>query len=364
MVYNGRLGSDVRSYILYLATETKVPVAEIARKCKVSRPTVYRIKKQFENGAKHGQKVLNKGGRPRKISQRQRRILVRKLHSLRREVGSFSTNRLMDRAGLSVSEMSTRTVRRTLHQMGYHFLQARKKGILTEKDRLKRRRFAKDAIKEHGREVWTEKIAFYLDGVSFYYKRNPADQARAPSGRIWRKRNEGLSLYCTAKGSKEGSGGKLVKLIVAISHEKGVVACQQYEHLDAKYFNYFVEQNFREMFRKAGKGRSKLWVQDGDPRQNCALVKRTLNRMRTNLVSIPPRSPDINPIENIFHLVKKSLRDEAILKNITKESYEDFSARVIDTVTNFPASIIDKTIESMNHRLELISQTKGDRTKY
>lgn len=85
--------------------------------------------------------------------------------------------------------------------------------------------------------------------------------------------------------------------------------------------------------------------------------------MRAKLVSIPPRSPDINPIENIFHLVRKSLREQAILKNINKETYGEFSARVIETITNFPSVIIDKTIESINRRLELISQTKGNRTK-
>lgn len=362
MVFKGRISSDIRSYIFFLATEAKMPLAQIARKCNVSRPTVYRIKKQFENGKKRQR--INKGGRPRKISPRQRRVLARKLHTLRREFGSFSSKRLMERAGIHPRDVSNRTVRRSLQQMGYQFLQARKKGILTEKDRLKRRRFAKDITKTHGSDMWTNKIAFYLDGVSFYYKGNPADQARAPSARIWRRRSEGLSLYCTAKGSKEGSGGKLVKLIVAISYGKGVIACQQYDHLDGPYFNSFVEQNFKDMFRKAEKGRSKLWIQDGDPSQNCALVKRTLNRMRAKLISIPPRSPDINPIENIFHLVKKSLHEEAIKKSITKESYQEFSARVINTVTNFPLSIIDKTIGSINRRLELICKTKGDRTKY
>ena len=28
--------------------------------------------------------------------------------------------------------------------------------------------------------VWKDSVAFYLDGVSFVYKTNPMDQARAP----------------------------------------------------------------------------------------------------------------------------------------------------------------------------------------
>ena len=49
-------------------------------------------------------------------------------------------------------------------------------------------------------DVWMEKIAF-LDGVSFTHKTNPADKAKAPKGRTWRKANERLNKGCTAKGS-------------------------------------------------------------------------------------------------------------------------------------------------------------------
>ena len=77
----------VISHILYLATETNVLLASITRKCNVFRPTVYRIKKRFENGAKR-QKV-NKGDRPRKISQRQRRVLVGNLHVSAADAGIF-----------------------------------------------------------------------------------------------------------------------------------------------------------------------------------------------------------------------------------------------------------------------------------
>ena len=61
------------------------------------------------------------------------------------------------------------------------------------------------------------------------------------------------------------------------------------------------------------------------------------------LLPIPPRSPDINPVENFFHLVKLQLKRQAIELNITKETYEEFSARVIRTILDFPA-------QTINHR--------------
>ena len=54
-------------------------------------------------------------------------------------------------------------------------------------------------------------------------------------------------------------------MMVAITHEAGVVLCDQYEKLDGQYFKSLVLKEFRRMFKKAKKGRSRLWLQDGDP---------------------------------------------------------------------------------------------------
>ena len=90
----------------------------------------------------------------------------------------------------------------------------------TLKERLK---FAKHTRKDYSKDVWKDDVAVYLDCVNFWYKRNPADQASAPHGRIWRKKCEGLMWGCTAKGGKVGSGGKVVKVVVAISYGKGAI---------------------------------------------------------------------------------------------------------------------------------------------
>ena len=37
-----------------------------------------------------------------------------------------------------------------------------------------------------------------------------------------------------------------------------------------------------------------------------------MSEVNANLLSIPPRSPDINPIENLFYLVRKELDEQVI----------------------------------------------------
>ena len=82
------------------------------------------------------------------------------------------------------------------------------------------------------------------------------------------------------------------------------------------------------------------------------------------MVPIPPRSPDLNPIENIFHLVKKKIEKDAIKQGLEKSSFSDFKTRVIETFYTFDTKVIDKTIASMPQRLYEIVKSKGCRTRY
>ena len=114
----------------------------------------------------------------------------------------------MEACRLYTGQVSNGTVRRVLNKYGFGYRQRCKKGVLSLNDIVCRYRFAKTIRKERSRDVWTSKVNFYLDGVSFYDKRNPAGQAKAPQGRIWRTKKEGLAEGCTAKGKKRGQWWK------------------------------------------------------------------------------------------------------------------------------------------------------------
>ncbi|CAB4019398.1 Hypothetical predicted protein [Paramuricea clavata] len=90
----------------------------------------------------------------------------------------------------------------------------------------------------------------------------------------------------------------------------------------------------------------------------------SLGQVEAEMLKIPARSPDINPIENIFHLVKSQLNKQAVTENITSESYEQFQTRVLQVLRTFPIDIIDKTIDSMSKRINKLISSKGYKTKY
>ena len=107
----------------------------------------------------------------------------------------------------------------------------------------------------------------------------------------------------------------------------------------------------------------RLWLQVGDPSQSSAMARAAMDRANCELLQKPPRSPDLNPIENIFKLVSNALRMQAIRSQIMKETHEIFKYRVISTIQSLPVEAINNTIDSMPNRVEEIIKRKGQRLR-
>lgn len=137
-----------------------------------------------------------------------------------------------------------------------------------------------------------------------------------------------------------------------------------YEKLNGAQFAKFIDDNFEQMFVDADKGAKRLWIQDGDPSQNSALANAAMKRVHCELIKIPARSPDLNPIENIFKLVSDQLRKQALELQIQREAYEQFQNRVITTVKSLPITTINNIIGSMSSRVKQIIARKGQRLRY
>ena len=138
----------------------------------------------------------------------------------------------MDVAGICREYVSIDTLIRFLKSEGINYYNARQKGILSAEDRQKRVQYCKNVKTEHPANIWTDGIAFYLDGVNFVHKTNPKEQGSAPTKKVWRKRSEGLRPGCVAKGRKAGTGANIVRFMVAVAYGKGVIVCEEYEKLN------------------------------------------------------------------------------------------------------------------------------------
>ena len=280
---SGRVSPRLSAYIYLMHNKIGVPIRQLARDIpEYSLTTIFRhAKKNLHNMSippkdnDHSMsvpKIIKRGrGRPRKVTDRDERNIIRVLKKLREKDGACTSKKVQVEAGLK--HISNRTVRDVLNRNGYSYLQARRKGLMSKQDLQRRTKYARKMIREHSDNVWKQDICFYLDGSSFIHKTNPADQARAPMAKVWRKKNEGLKRGCTAKGKKAGSGGNAAHFMVCISYGKGVCFIEQYEKLTGTYFAGFVKRNFREIFQSSCNPNGNGFLQDGDPSQNSKAAK-------------------------------------------------------------------------------------------
>jgi len=282
--------------------ENKYSIREIATKANISKSTVARYLKQWDQPRRNVKKRANMG-RPKILNARDVRRLRRSIAILRKCNANFTVKELIRFSGLEYASASYSTFYREILRAGFKFLNSRKKGVLSDCDCKKRFKFALKCRKilKRNPDLFHSNISFYLDGVSFVFKRKPKHDASVPKGKIWRKRSEGLRL--TSKGSKNLPGGKRLHFLVAISFNRGVVLAKDYDRMSGTYFSDFVRTDLIQLFNPAA--RQKWFVMDNDPSQRSKAARNAITNAGATLFEIPPRSPDLNPIENLFHIVKK-----------------------------------------------------------
>lgn len=357
-----KIPPDVSVYLRYLFQDLHLKgKALLDRFPQYSKASIYRHAKKPIGETPEDKRHKNIG-RPSLLSERDKRTIIREIPRIKADHGSYTVKRVLLETGMQ-DKVSRRTGGRFLNKQGLHFLHTRKKGVMTRQDMRKRVRFARK-VNRVNPTIWTEGISFYLDGVGFVHKTNPRDEAISPRGMAYRRKCEGLDHGHTSKGKKEGVNGRVAKYIVCISYSKGVICCEPYEKMTGAYFKSFIEDHFDGIFAKSNAPHVRRFLQDGDPSQNSQVCRLALDEMGITMFPIPPRSPDVNPIENLFNNVKDTLAKDAIRLNIVKETYEEFCDRVEDTLINYDKKLIDDTILSMNKRMGLIIKGQGKRLKY
>ena len=296
MVFKGIIDSVTRARAYYLCRVKGLSVRTVASMCKISVASVYRIAHEKTYKRRTSEET-------RRVKWPRQRRLIRCITVLKKREGNFTCKAIMDEAGIQRKDVSVRKVSRFLNSQNYCYLQTRKKGSWQRKTTSKGLSLQSTRKRTTASKFGQRELPF----TGFTYKRNPLDQARAPKARVWRKKSKGLAPGCIAKGHKEGTGGKVLRLIVAnIFYNKGVICCEPYEKMKyGRYFAAFIDNHFDRLFAAADKGCTRMFLQDGDPSQNSASARAAMQRTNSTLIKLYRRSPDLAVIENVFPMVSR-----------------------------------------------------------
>jgi transposase len=107
-------------------------------------------------------------------------------------------------------------------------------------------------------------------------------------------------------------------------------------------------------------GENHTFMQDGAPCHTAKSVTAFLDRQNIPLLKWPGNSPDMNPIENIWELVKRRVSTDLIT---TKQQLIE---KLIAVWCRDPEvkTLAAKCIESMPRRVKALLKAKGGSTKY
>jgi hypothetical protein len=105
-------------------------------------------------------------------------------------------------------------------------------------------------------------------------------------------------------------------------------------------------------------GRDWRLQQDNDPKHTSRVAKQFLTENGVDVVDWPSNSPDLNPIENIWQVIKNKVEKRMPwdANELTQFLTEEWEAIPQETVNNM--------VMSMEKRCDLVLQHNGDRIPY
>ncbi|KAJ3509185.1 hypothetical protein NLJ89_g5358 [Agrocybe chaxingu] len=291
-----------------------------------------------------------RSGRPSKLNDYDIRQLIREVRKYRRTPLTQITNQL-------ATEVSVSTVRRTLAAEGYHRRVARKVPYLSPFHKCQRLAWAR--IHRTFRPAdW--KCTMFSDECYVYLGDN--------HGRIYvtRRPDEWLLEECLVPTFKqstvrvmvwgcimEGRKGPLVVLEYPGGKGGGLNSNRYREQvLEPVLLNFYHLMNQER--------RVVRFQQDGAPSHRSKATKKWFADHGIPLAPHPSSSPDLNPIEPIWHVLKTILRR---LEH-PPTTVETLRAAVFRAWEEIPLETINRHIGNMGHRVEAVLAARGGHTRF
>lgn len=320
-----------------------------AKLVNVTRVTARKWLKRFIQGGRNPFEDAPRSGRPRAITKEQEKQLVRLVAN--RKANKLHTAAQLQHAAGMQSMMSVRTVRRSLRRVGCHFPGVKKVRRLTERHRTLRLLFSR---KYHSKGIWIRTL--YTDSTYIcinLFKRcwvlekekNEQVGDRKPmkihvyAGISYTGRTQ--LVFCT--GTSQQAPFK--------KGRRGVGAAEYQER---------VLPVFLEFGRRMGTGLGWHFVQDGASAHTAKSTKAMLSReiKREWIKDWPPNSADLNPIENVWALLKGALRGK------TYQTIDELIVAAKKAWSEIPQRHIRACVGSMWRRLRACVRARGGYIPY
>lgn len=330
------LSLNKRYEIVFLNQHPKGPkwgFEKIAAYVKCSKSAVqYWVQKYKQNKNLNDEK---KAGRSRCTTEMQDKRIV-KLGMKEHNITSNEIQQNLEKQGV---EVSSRTIRRRLSESGGKYSREILKPLLSEKHRVKRLQWAKKHQNfDWNRVIFTDESSFQL------FRSNKKVWQFIGRRKVFRTVKHSQKVHVWGCFSARGFG----KLICFQRNLDARFMCSIYERgLLASSEMFFGEDNLE-------------WIlqEDNDPKHRSKIAKKWKEEHGVVELPWPSMSPDQNPIENVWQVLKikiskKKIRTVKGLKQALTTEWNRLSNQLAINLVN-----------SMEKRVTALIMSGGDYTMY
>ncbi len=173
--------------------------------------------------------------------------------------------------------------------------------------------------------------------------------------RVWRKGGEAHSPSCLKSSVKFPQS---VMIWGAMSSAGVGPLCFLKTNVTAPIYQEILEHFMLTTADQLFKDADFIFQQDLALAHTAKSTKSWLNDHGVGVLDRPANSPDLNPIENLWSIVKRKMR------NKRPKNADELKATVKETWASIPPQQCHKLITSMPCRIEAVIKAKGAPTKY
>lgn len=302
--------------------------AEIQRRTNLPRSTIYyNISKLKKTGTTVHKK---RSGRPKKITPEASNAIGQ----IVRRNPTISTRTLANKIiqkGVYVSHV---TISQHLANHGFKKKLPLATPMLTKAHKAKRVEWARNHINDN----WNKTL--FTDETSFWLFRNTVER--------WYKGTRPVRRIPKDRTRINAWGGICIK-------GKTSLHCFRDNMTGASYVDIIREHlpEVDELFGKRWR-----FLQDNDPKHTSKIAKEFLQANVPTIVDWPSNSPDINPIENLWSIIKRGVEIRQ------PQNIEELDRFMVEEWEKVSKSIIVNLIMSMSERCQLVIDCKGERIPY
>jgi transposase/predicted transcriptional regulator len=327
--------SDLYAQIAALREDKELSHAKIAKELHVSKSTVQKYLKLWRERVPVAD--VKQAGRPRKITVR----VKRQIRAIVSKNPSYSSKDIMNQLAKggensSSVDVSSRAVRLALNEMSYKNDLPKGVPMLTEVQKTKRLTWCKKNSKRRWEKViFSDETSIELDRCKTRRWHPKGKRPKVGKTKFSRK-----IMFWSAIGANCKA-----PLIVL----KGTVNTDKYIEL--------LESHFLPWFRENCPA-THTFQQDNAPAHKSKRSIAFINDQNLKLLDWPANSPDLNPIENIWSVLKNAVEKRS------PKTLEELERAAIEEWDKIDQQTIRKTIKTMNRRIDQVLERKGEKCEY